>query len=582
MKLILSFLKRQKGRLLLVFLITVVQCIGTLYIPFLVASIIDKGIALSDMRLILTIGLQMLGVAGGTAIIAVLGSRLCAEVAATLGQDLREALFSKTQSLSIKEFNEFGTSSLIARTTGDIVNIQQTLMMFLQMILPAPIICVASVVMTALISPILCLIPIISLVIFLVIATIIIIKANPISQQMRKKMDNIIQVSRESIVGVRVIRAFDNANYEQNRTDEAFTDYAKSCITINKLFAYFNPGVWMVMGTAMAAVLWFGGIFVLNGSIAVGKITAISEYTIMSLSYLIMATMVTIMIPKMSACIKRISEVIYCKTEINDAVNSPVATDSQNMAVEFKSVEFKYRGAEEAILQNLNFSCKKGQTTAIIGGTGSGKSTIASLILRLHEIQAGQILVEGNNIHEITQENLRDRISYIPQKAFLFSGTIADNLRFGKPDASEFELKDALRVSQATEFVDALELGLQSPVSQGGGNFSGGQKQRLCIARALVKKAPICIFDDSFSALDFKTDAALRQVLKKEMSQTAVILIAQRISTIMDADQILVVDAGKIVGMGRHEDLMKSCEQYQNIAVSQLTVEEASAYGSKK
>lgn len=582
MKLILSFLKRQKGRLLLVFLITVVQCIGTLYIPFLVASIIDKGIALSDMRLILTIGLQMLGVAGGTAIIAVLGSRLCAEVAATLGQDLREALFSKTQSLSIKEFNEFGTSSLIARTTGDIVNIQQTLMMFLQMILPAPIICVASVVMTALISPILCLIPIISLVIFLVIATIIIIKANPISQQMRKKMDNIIQVSRESIVGVRVIRAFDNANYEQNRTDEAFTDYAKSCITINKLFAYFNPGVWMVMGTAMAAVLWFGGIFVLNGSIAVGKITAISEYTIMSLSYLIMATMVTIMIPKMSACIKRISEVIYCKTEINDAVNSPVATDSQNMAVEFKSVEFKYRGAEEAILQNLNFSCKKGQTTAIIGGTGSGKSTIASLILRLHEIQAGQILVEGNNIHEITQENLRDRISYIPQKAFLFSGTIADNLRFGKPDASEFELKDALRVSQATEFVDALELGLQSPVSQGGGNFSGGQKQRLCIARALVKKAPICIFDDSFSALDFKTDAALRQVLKKEMSQTAVILIAQRISTIMDADQILVVDAGKIVGMGRHEDLMKSCEQYQNIAASQLTVEEASAYGSKK
>lgn len=596
MKVILSFLKRQKYRLLTVVIITIIQCIGTLYIPFLVADIIDKGIALSNMKTIIWIGIQMFGVAAGTALLSIFNSHLCAEITATLGTDLRNALFAKTQTLSIKEFDKFGTSSLIARTTGDIVNIQQTTMMFLQMILPAPIICIAAILMTALISPIMCLIPIVSLIIFIIIAFIIIKRAIPVSQEMRKKMDNIIQVNRESIVGVRVIRAFDNSKFEQNRTDDTSADYAKSCITINKLFSYFNPCVWMVMSVAMAAVLWFGGVLVLGGNIEVGKITAITEYTLMSLSYLIMATMVATMLPKMNACVKRVGQVIYAKTEINDDAlpcneidkvdtsldKKNISTDDnsyeEKTALEFKNVEFKYKGAEESILRNLSFSCKTGKTTAIIGGTGSGKSTIANLMLRLNEIQSGQIFVEGDNIREITQKELRSRISYIPQKAFLFSGTIADNLKYGNPDASDEQLLQASKIAQASEFVGSLELGLQSPVSQGGKNFSGGQKQRLCIARALIKKAPICIFDDSFSALDFATDALLRSALKKEMTNTAVILIAQRISTIMDADQILVIDAGNLVGIGKHKDLMKNCPEYRSIASSQLTESEVATY----
>lgn len=579
MKSILSFLKQQKGKLSLVLLMTIIQSIAALYIPFLVANIIDKGIALFDKKAILLIGLQMLGVAAVTVLISIFNSHLCAEITAKLGTDLREAFFKKTQTLSVKEFSEFGTSSLIARMTGDIVNIQQTTMMLLQMIIPAPIICISSIVMTALINPIMCLIPIACLIAFFIIALVIILKAYPISKKLRKEMDSIIQVTRESIVGVRAIRAFDNASYEQNRTDESFSKYTKSCISLNKLFAYFNPCVWMVMGIAMAAVLWFGGIFVLDKSIEVGKITAITEYTVMSLAYLITATMVMTMVPKMSACIKRVGQVIFAQTEINDGLDVITATSNNNStAIEFKDVEFKYNGAEESILQNFNFCCKMGETTAIIGGTGSGKSTIASLILRLHDIQGGQIFVDGVDIKQISQHALREQIGYIPQKAFLFSGTIADNLRYGNPEATTEELLKAAELAQVKDFVQSLEHGLESAVSQAGSNFSGGQKQRLCIARALVKNSPIYIFDDSFSALDFKTDAALRHALKKEMTQSAVILIAQRISTIMDADQILVVDAGKLVGVGKHNELMKNCPQYRSIAASQLTEDEVKAY----
>lgn len=567
---LITFLKSKKGMLGVIFLVTLLQVFGILLVPFFVAQIINVGIMEKDIDTILWIGLEMLAAAGITTLISLWSSYLCADLASLTGKHMRELIFDKTQFLSVSEFNQFGTASMITRATGDITIIQQTMIMITQLILPTPLIAVAAVVMTGMVSMELVYIPLAAMVIFLVLILVLFKKASPVSRSIQTRVDRVNRIVRESVVGVRVIRAFDNTSYEQKRSDDTFVAYADNVIHLNRIFAVFNPMVWAIMGITMVAVVWFGGYLVLQATTQIGSIMAVMQYTVIILMFLMMSAMVIVMVPRMIACLERISEVLDTVPEIAD---NPEAAESPSMKgsnlIVFNNVSFSYQGAEEPVLKNLSFSCEAGKTTAIIGGTGSGKSTIVALMLRLYDIQEGAIFVVGNDIKKMTQLDLRECISYVPQKAFLFSGTIADNLRTGKPDATDLELRQAAKIAQAETFITTLEAGYQSPVAQSGSNFSGGQKQRLCIARALVKKAPIYIFDDSFSALDYQTDAALRSDLKLTMEDACLVVVAQRISSIMDADQIIVLDNGSIAGIGRHEELLENCSLYREIADSQ-------------
>lgn len=573
---LIQFLKEKKGMLFLIILATVIQSFSMLAVPYFAAKIIDNGIIKKDLIAIVSLGLQMLAAVGVSALISLWASYMCADLAALSGKYLRDRIFDKTQILSIRDFNRFSTASMITRATGDITVIQQTVIMFAQMILPAPIVAITAIIMTMAVSPILVAIPIIAMVVFISVIYCLFRKASPISKTIQKRLDVINRIMGEAITGVRVIRAFDNSEYERKRTNEAFLDYADNVIRLNRTFAVFSPLIWAVVGISMVAVLWFGSFLVLNGEIQVGGIIAVSEYTILLLISLIMSSMVIVMLPKMKACLDRTQEVLDTIPEIGDEKAVKALGNPNNPAkIVFNQVSFSYRGAEEPILQGISFSCEQGKTTAIIGGTGSGKSTIASLMLRLYDVASGEITLEGADIRQVTQHDLREKISYVPQKAILFSGTIADNLRMGNSQATQAELEHAARIAQAHDFIIGMEDGYERSVAQGGTNFSGGQKQRLCIARALVKKAPVYIFDDSFSALDFKTDATLRKALKKEMADAAVVIVAQRISTIMDADQIIVLEAGRMAGIGRHSELIKSCPVYQEIVASQLTEKEA-------
>ncbi|URN84539.1 ABC transporter ATP-binding protein [Acetobacterium wieringae] len=572
---LIKFLKTKKALLFLIILATVIQSFSMLAVPYFATKMIDDGILKNDLMAIVRLGLQMLAAVGLSALISLWASYMSADLAALSGKYLRDRIFDKTQILSIRDFNHFSTASMITRATGDITVIQQTVIMLAQMVLPAPIIAVTAIIMTIAVSPKLVAIPILAMVFFMLGIYVIFIKASPISKTIQMRLDSINRIMGEAITGVRVIRAFDNSEFERNRTNAAFLNYANNVIKLNKTFAVFSPLIWSVVGISLVAVLWFGSFLVLNGEIQVGGITAVSEYTILLLIALIMSSMVMVMLPKMKACLDRTQEVLDTIPEINDVT---VPQSRRNPADPFKivfdQVSFSYRGAEEAVLKEISFACEQGKTTAIIGGTGSGKSTIASLMLRLYDVASGTITLEGVDIRQISQHELRENISYVPQKALLFSGTIADNLRMGNSQATQQELEQAAQTAQAHDFIMETAEGYQRSVAQGGTNFSGGQKQRLCIARALVKKAPVYIFDDSFSALDFKTDAALRQALKKEMASAAVVIVAQRVSTIIDADQIIVLEAGRMAGIGRHAELINTCLVYQEIVASQLCEKE--------
>jgi ATP-binding cassette subfamily B protein len=551
------------------------QSVGTLLIPFLIAGIVDNGILKGDINEIINIGGQMILVLLITTVASVLGSYYSADLAAVFGYYMRDKIFRKSQELSIHEFDTIGVSSMITRTTSDISNLQQTFGLTLQLIVPAPLIIISSIIMTIHTSFVLALILILSVVIFIIFASLVLKKSIFISKRVQTKLDYINQVIRECITGIRVIRAFGNEKYEEDRAGTAFKSYATDMIKLNKIFAVLNPTIWLIIGLSIASIVWIGGVFSMNGTMEIGQITAVTEYSIITLSYLILATTTSVTLPKMKSCLDRIEEVLEINLEIQDLDMEKKCTKDNYAVVEFENVSFFYSGAEEPVIRNVSFSCNKGETTAIIGSTGSGKSTIANLILRLHDIDEGEIRINGVDIRCISQKELRDTIGYVPQKAFLFSGTIEDNLKMGYKDATKEDMKRALSISQSDSFVDKLPDGLKSEVSQGGSNFSGGQKQRLSIARALIRSVPIYIFDDSFSALDLKTDSTLRKSLKENMTESAKIIIAQRVSTIMDADQIIVLDEGKLVGVGKHSDLMKSCSVYQAIAKSQMSIKEA-------
>lgn len=575
MKYLKLFLKESKSKVGITLIMLLGQVVGTLLIPYLIAGIVDNGILKGDMNEILHIGVQMIIVLLITTIAAVLGSYYSADLAAVFGYYLRDKIFRKSQELSIHEFDTIGVSSMITRTTSDISNLQQNFGLALQLIVPAPLIIGTSIIMTAYTSFSLALILILSVIIFIAFSGLVLKKSIFISKRVQSKLDYINQVIRESITGIRVIRAFGNEKYEEGRSGKAFKSYATDMIKLNKLFAILNPIIWLIIGLSIAIIVWIGGILSMKGTMEIGQITAVTEYSIITLSYLIMATTTSVTLPKMKSCLDRIEEVLEINPEIQDSNIEKQCTKDKYAVVEFENVSFFYHGAEEPVISNLSFSCNKGETTAIIGSTGSGKSTIANLILRLHDIDQGEIRIDGVDIRSLSQNELRNTIGYIPQKAFLFSGTIEDNLKMGYKEATKEDIKKALSISQSESFVNKLPKGLKSKVSQGGSNFSGGQKQRLSIARALIRKVPIYIFDDSFSALDLKTDAALRKSLKENMTDAAKIIIAQRVSTIMDADQILVLDEGNLVGIGKHAELMKNCSVYQAIAKSQMNIKEA-------
>lgn len=575
MKYLKLFLKESKGKVGITLIMLLGQSVGTLLIPFLIAGIVDNGILKGDINEIMNIGGQMILVLLITTVAAVLGSYYSADLAAVFGYYMRDKIFRKSQELSIHEFDTIGVSSMITRTTSDISNLQQTFGLILQLIVPAPLIIISSIIMTIHTSFVLALIIILSVVIFMIFASLVLKKSIFISKRVQTKLDYINQVIRECITGIRVIRAFGNEKYEEDRAGKAFKSYATDMIKLNKIFAVLNPTIWLIIGLSIASIVWIGGVFSMNGTMEIGQITAVTEYSIITLSYLILATTTSVTLPKMKSCLDRIEEVLEINLEIQDLDMEKKYKKDNYAVVEFENVSFFYNGAEEPVIRNVSFSCNKGETTAIIGSTGSGKSTIANLILRLHDIDEGEIRINGVDIRCISQKELRDTIGYVPQKAFLFSGTIEDNLKMGYKDATKEDMKRALSISQSDSFVDKLPDGLKSEVSQGGSNFSGGQKQRLSIARALIRSVPIYIFDDSFSALDLKTDSTLRKSLKENMTESAKIIIAQRVSTIMDADQIIVLDEGKLVGIGKHIDLMKSCSVYQAIAKSQMSIKEA-------
>ena len=569
MRLILQFLKPYKQLTVFVLLVMILDVAGGLLIPTITANIINYGIGDGNMDYIVQRGLLMVTISLLTSFGALAGSYLCANLSSKLGRDIRNALYDKSLHFSASDLEKIGTGSMITRTLNDVNVVQQAVVMVIQMILPVPVVCVMGVMMAFLIDSMMGWILAGVILIILFMAVLVMRKAAPLFERLQRFLDRMNVVIRENVTGVRVIRAFNKESYEEKRMKGVFGSYKDVSIKVNRLFAGLESTALLVINLIIVVILYVGGNRTGAGFMEIGDITALSQYAVMILFYLIMAQMVMIMLPRALVCSRRIREVLALKPEIVDRNDSKTCETACVDVVSFQNVRFRFADADEDTLSGLDFSCKRGQTTAIIGSTGSGKSTVAKLILRFHDVSSGAVLFNGTDIREIKQEQLRNHISYVPQKAWLFSGTIADNLCHGKRDASEEEMKHALSVAQAG-FVDGLPRGLLSPVAQGGTNFSGGQKQRLAIARALMKKSDLYIFDDSFSALDFKTDAALRKALMEETQESAVLIIAQRVSTIRNADQIIVLEDGRVAGIGTHEVLMKSCPVYQDIAKSQM------------
>ena len=576
MTLLKQFLWKNKKIVGMTFLFVCLQIMGTLGVPKLVATLIDEGIVTGQNSKIYTIGLQMVFVALLGTFSAIASSYFSALVSAKFGYQTRETYFDKFQQLSMKDADEFGSASLLTRMTNDVDNIQQMIVLFCQMILPAPIIAVFTIVMMLQYSMTLTLITLISVFIYAVVIYILMKKGTPLSLSIQPKMDRITVTLREFFTGVNMIRAFNNQDYEEKRTNQTFEKYATQMIRVNRVFAWVTPIAFLLMGIVYSAILWFGGSLVSEGTLQIGTVTAIVEYSMLTLAYLMTAAMVLVVVPKSMSSLRRIEEVLNQPIEIIDPENP--STASLNMddehVLSFEHVSFSYTKDSEPVLEDIHFKVPKGKTTAIVGGTGSGKSTIAKLLLRLNDVTSGQITLGGQPLQQLTQEIIRSKISYVPQKAFLFSGTILSNLQMGNEHATEEELTSAIRISQLEEVLDKLPKKLASFVAQGGDNYSGGQKQRMCIARALIKPADIYVFDDSFSALDYKTDAKLRTALHEEMADKTLIIVAQRLSTIMNADHIIVLDNGRIVGQGTHETLLATCLSYQEFAKSQGILKE--------
>lgn len=542
---------------------------GTLYVPTMLAGMINQGVTSGGTDFILGQGLKMLiaccCASGG----ALLGNYLCARLASYVGRDIRNAVYEASLAFSGSDFEEFGTGSMITRTLNDVNVIQQTVMLATQAMLPVPIICVMGTVLAFRVDAQMGAMMLAVVTVVMIFAVIAVRRAAPIFEKMQGFIDRMNVVLRENIIGVRVIRAFGKERHEEGRMGRVFSDYADAAIKVNWIFAGVDCFSFCLMNIAEVLLMWLGGNRVGAHAMEIGSISAVVEYAMLIMFYIMMAQFVALMVPRAIVCLQRCSEVIHMQPSIVDGRDGVRMDAASDVVAAFEHASFRFDDADEDTLHDIDFACRRGQTTAIIGPTGSGKSTIAKMLLRLHDVTAGSVRFSGVDVRDLAQRDLRERIAYVPQKAWLFSGTVASNLRYGNDCATDAEMRHALDVAQS-DFVWGLPEKLEAPVAQGGTNFSGGQRQRLAIARALMKHADLYIFDDSFSALDFKTDAALRRALGPETRDAAVLIIAQRINTILHADQIIVLKDGRIEGKGTHEELMESCEVYREIANSQM------------
>lgn len=570
MKLMKEFIKENKWIVLATTLTICLQIAGTLGVPKLVGKLIDVGIVSGDQQVIKTIGIQMFLVAFIGTIAAIISSYLSALVAAKFGFQVRGLFFKKFQQFSMKNVDKFGSNSLLTRMTNDVDNVQTMIVLFCQLIFPAPVISLFALVMTFSYSVSLAWVTLASIVFYLVVVYFLMKKGTPLSLKIQPKMDRITTTLREFFTGINMIRAFNNQDFEEQRTNQTFKNYAERMSKVNRIFAWITPVAFLLMGVVYASILWFGGNLVAVGTLQIGTVTAVIEYTLLTLAYLMIAAMVLVVIPRSVASLNRLQEVLSEEIEISDPhTEATIAYHPEKALICFDHVTFQYTETADPVLENVSFVIPKGKTTAIVGATGAGKSTLVKLLLRINEVTAGTISYSGTDIRSLSQQTIRKVISYVPQKAFLFSGTILSNLLMGNAKATTEEIRTALEISQSSEFIDSLPQGIESFVAQGGSNYSGGQKQRMCIARALIKPADVYIFDDSFSALDYKTDAALRAALHAQMSDKTLLIVAQRLSTIMNADNIIVLDEGRIVGQGTHADLLTTNSYYQDFAKSQ-------------
>ncbi|MBU5352786.1 ABC transporter ATP-binding protein/permease [Paenibacillus barcinonensis] len=549
------------------------QTMAELYLPTLMADIVNFGIVKGDVPYIWKIGGFMLLIAIGGTTCSIIASYLSSRTAGGFAKQLRSRVFRHVENFSLQEFDKLGTASLITRTTNDITQVQNVLTMMLRMMIMAPMMCIGGIFMAVSQDAKLSTIFLVVLPVLAGAIAIIGSKGFPLFKQIQKKLDRLNLVLREQLTGIRVVRSFNRGEHERVRFNEANTELRDASIKVNVLMATVMPVMMLVMNFSMIAILYFGGLRLDSGHMNIGALIAFVQYAMQIMFSLIMVSMIFVMIPRASASAERINEVLDMQPDLSDPVQ-PSTMKSMQGTIEFDHVTFRYPGAENAALSDISFTARSGETTAIIGGTGSGKTTLLSLIPRFYDVTEGTVRVNGTDVRELRQEELRSKIGFVPQKAVLFTGTIAENIRHGKDDASMDEVIHAARTAQAENFISEMKDGYDSLIAQGGNNVSGGQKQRLSIARALVRRPDIYIFDDSFSALDFKTDAKLRAALKSETTEAAVLIVAQRVSTVMDADRILVMDEGRIVGSGTHKELLENNEVYREIVSSQLTEEE--------
>ncbi len=555
------------GVLLLVFL----QSLADLQLPNFMANIVDRGLTTGDQAYILQNGLWMLLVALLGAACTIAASFLSSRIAMRFGNRLREEMFRKATALSMREFDRAGTATLITRTTNDVTQIQQVIIMMLRMVAQAPMMCIGGLIMALskdvwLTLVLLVAMPVVTFVIFFITR-----RAIPLFRSMQKKIDRLNLVLRESLTGVRVIRAFNRTEHDRARFDDANRDITETAIRVNKIMAFLMPSMMLVLNFTALAVMYFGAVRVTAGAMQLGDLMAVSQYVMQIMFALIMLSMMFVMLPRAEASADRISETLALQNSVVDPVTPQIA--ERRGEVEFRGVSYRYSGAQHPALCDVSFTARPGETVAIIGSTGAGKSTLLNLIPRFFDATEGTVLVDGVDVREQEHGALRAKLGLTPQKALLFAGTVRENLRMAREDATDEKLWHALAIAQA-DFVRTLPGGLDFEVAQGGGNLSGGQKQRLTIARSLVRRPEIYLFDDNFSALDYRTDAALRAALRREVADATVLIVAQRVSTVRYADRIIVLDEGRVAGIGTHDMLRRDCEVYREILRSQWTEEE--------
>jgi len=570
---LLKYFKPYIGLLILMAVLIFCQASATLALPDYMARIINQGIIGQNTKLILRTGLIMIliTIGGGLATVGV--GYLASKVSAGFAKDLRNEVFTKVENFSLVEINKFSTASLITRTTNDIQQIQIVFAMLFRIALMAPLMGILATVKAYQLAPSMTWIMAVAVVALIFIIALLFKIVVPKFSQLQKLVDKLNLVTREILTGLKVIKAFNKEKYEEEKFNKVNQDLTKLYLFVNRLMTILQPVMMLIMDFMMIAIVWFGARQIALGSFQIGSLLAFLQYSMQAVFAFLMISIIFIAIPRASVSADRIIEILETDVQIKDPIK-PVKVPKRGGKVEFKNVTFAYPGALEPVLYNISFVALPGQTTAIVGSTGSGKSTIINLIPRFYDVTEGQILVDEVDVRLMKQHDLRARIGYVSQKAMLFSGTIEENIAYGNPNATQEEIFRAAATAQALEFIKELEQKFRSSVSQAGSNFSGGQKQRLAIARALAKNPELYLFDDSFSASDFKTDAALRNALRQETQGKTVIIVTQRIGTIMDADKIIVIESGKIVGQGKHQELLKTCKVYQEIAASQLSPEE--------